>query len=134
VRVRAAGVVRDFLDDLKRIRSALAESDSADSFWSVWARVRAGALPRIGTLAENIRYRVHGFGCRFTDGNGIMVDVDFAPDGTVLFDPWRVAQNAQSRGIEERLNQNDLDAALADLVYAGELRVVEDRWYSLHVS
>ncbi|WP_143230070.1 DUF6896 domain-containing protein [Actinophytocola xanthii] len=100
----------------------------------MWTRVSAGELPRVGNLAGDLRYRVHDFGCRFTDSDGITVDVDFTPEGTVLFDPWRVAQNAHSHGIEEQLDQNNLDAALADLVRSGELRVVADRWYSLRVS
>lgn len=35
-------------------------------------------------------YTVHGAGCRFVCDDGAEVDVDFAADGSVIFDLWRL--------------------------------------------
>ncbi|WP_415926092.1 DUF6896 domain-containing protein [Streptomyces sp. AK02-04a] len=35
-------------------------------------------------------YKVHGAGCRFVSDNGTEVDVDFAADGSEVFDLWRL--------------------------------------------
>ncbi|MER5276740.1 hypothetical protein ABT025_13395 [Streptomyces sp. NPDC002809] len=35
-------------------------------------------------------YTVHGAGCRFVSDNGSEVDVDFAADGSEVFDLWRL--------------------------------------------
>lgn len=35
-------------------------------------------------------YKVHGAGCRFVGDNGRQVDVDFAADGSEVFDLWRL--------------------------------------------
>ncbi len=35
-------------------------------------------------------YMVHGAGCRFVSDNGTEVDVDFAVDGSEVFDLWRL--------------------------------------------
>nr|WP_223179310.1 hypothetical protein [Streptomyces griseicoloratus] len=35
-------------------------------------------------------YKVHGAGCRFMSDDGTEVDVDFAADGSEVFDLWRL--------------------------------------------
>ncbi|MFD7527982.1 DUF6896 domain-containing protein [Streptomyces sp. NPDC059849] len=35
-------------------------------------------------------YAVHGVGCRLTGPDGVDIDVDFAADGTEIFDFWRL--------------------------------------------
>jgi hypothetical protein len=40
----------------------------------------------IGTYS----YTVHGAGCRSISDNGTVVDVDFAADGSEVFDLWRM--------------------------------------------
>ncbi|MFF8844337.1 DUF6896 domain-containing protein [Streptomyces sp. NPDC015127] len=41
---------------------------------------------QVGTYS----YAVHGAGCRFVCDNGSEVDVDFAADGSEVFDLWRL--------------------------------------------
>jgi hypothetical protein len=47
---------------------------------------RIGRKGHIGAYS----YSVHGAGCRFVDGNGTEVDVDFTGDGSKVFDLWRL--------------------------------------------
>ncbi|MFH8791991.1 DUF6896 domain-containing protein [Streptomyces sp. NPDC017941] len=47
---------------------------------------------QVGTYS----YTFHGSGCRFVSDNGTEVDVDFAPDGSEIFDLWRLRQHALS--------------------------------------
>ncbi|MEJ8632633.1 DUF6896 domain-containing protein [Streptomyces sp. MS2.AVA.5] len=47
---------------------------------------RISRSDHIGTYA----YTIHGAGCRFVSVNGTDVDVDFAADGSEVFDLWRL--------------------------------------------
>ncbi|MFD8619181.1 DUF6896 domain-containing protein [Streptomyces sp. NPDC059513] len=42
-------------------------------------------------------YTVHGAGCRFVSDNGTEVDVDFAAEGSEIFDLWRPRFTRRSR-------------------------------------
>ncbi|MFJ8596840.1 DUF6896 domain-containing protein [Streptomyces sp. NPDC093598] len=42
-------------------------------------------------------HTVHGTGCRFVSDNGTEVDVDFAADGSEVFDLWRLRRYGLGR-------------------------------------
>jgi hypothetical protein len=54
--------------------------------------VRSGALEGIG------RFQMHGRGCRFELTDGADVDVDWAEDGRIQFDSWKILMFASSVG------------------------------------
>ncbi|MFI5724321.1 DUF6896 domain-containing protein [Streptomyces cyaneofuscatus] len=55
---------------------------------------------------------VHGAGCRFVSDDGTEVDVDFAADGSEVFDLWRQNQRRQQgrRGLPEALHVRQRNA------------------------
>ncbi|MCZ9352535.1 hypothetical protein NGM36_22660 [Streptomyces mutabilis] len=54
---------------------------------------------------------VHGAGCRFVSDNGTEVDVDFAADGSGIFDLWRLRSYGLS--LPEPLDVTDQDLRTA---------------------
>ncbi|MGR2752545.1 DUF6896 domain-containing protein [Agromyces arachidis] len=54
--------------------------------------VRSGVLDALG------RFQLHGRGCRFELTDGSEVDVDWAFDGTLEFDSWKIWMFARSVG------------------------------------
>ncbi|MFD3731700.1 DUF6896 domain-containing protein [Streptomyces sp. NPDC058632] len=57
----------------------------------------------IGTYS----YKAHGAGCRFVSDNGTEVDVDFAADGSEVFNLWRLREYGLS--LPEPLDVTDQD-------------------------
>lgn len=74
-------------------------------------------------------YTVHGAGCRFVCDDGAEVDVDFAADGSVIFDLWRLRWYGLSP--PEPLDVTDED--LRDAVRALQPLLIEVRpgWFSV---
>lgn len=56
---------------------------------------RSRRISRSGE-AGGYLYKVHGAGCRFTSQDGTVIDVDFAAEGTEIFDLWRLRCYGQS--------------------------------------
>ena len=78
--------------------------------------VRFGALEGIG------RFQVHGRGCRFELTDGTEVDVDWAADGTVQFDSWKILMFARSVG----KSSIDRDALRASARTAPTIEPIDD--------
>lgn len=65
----------------------------------------------IGTYS----YTVHGAGCRFVSDNGTEVDVDFASDGSEVFDFWRLRWYGLSLPEPLDVTDQDLRSAVRSL-------------------
>ncbi|MGW3289794.1 DUF6896 domain-containing protein [Streptomyces sp. NPDC001002] len=60
-------------------------------------------------------YTVHGAGCRFVSDDGTEVDVDFAADGTEVFDLWRLRRYGLSLPEAVDVTDEDLSSAVRSL-------------------
>jgi hypothetical protein len=83
--------------------------------------VRSGALEGIG------RFQIHGRGCRFELTDGTQVDVDWAQDGTVQFDSWKILIFARSVG-RSSIGRDSLRAAAQT---ASTIKQIEDDVFTL---
>ncbi|MFF0117156.1 DUF6896 domain-containing protein [Streptomyces prasinus] len=74
-------------------------------------------------------YKVHGAGCRFVSDNGTEVDVDFAADGSEVFDLWRLRRYGLS--LPEPLDVTDEDIRSAVRSLQPLLNEVRPGWFSV---
>jgi hypothetical protein len=79
----------------------------------------------IGTYS----YTVHGAGCRFVSDNGTEVDVDFAADGSEVFDLWRL--RCYGLSLPEPLDVTDQDLRSAVRSLQPLLTEVRPGWFSV---
>ncbi|WP_225858643.1 DUF6896 domain-containing protein [Streptomyces albicerus] len=86
---------------------------------------RIGRSDHIGTYS----YTVHGAGCRFVSDNGTEVDVDFAADGSEVFDLWRLRWYGLS--LPEPLDVTDQDLRSAVRSLQPFLDEVRPGWFSV---
>ncbi|MCO5974364.1 DUF6896 domain-containing protein [Actinoallomurus soli] len=131
-------VLLRFLGAMERLTGAVIAATAHDigSEGGIGALVRAvnrRLIPRNRELPGGLRYDVHGFGCRITDRDGVLIDVDLGPEPEMLiFDAWRVRRFAQSIG-EESVTELELSATLEKLAGEGILIVAPTRygvWYA----
>ncbi|MEU6842828.1 helix-turn-helix transcriptional regulator [Streptomyces sp. NPDC046716] len=73
--------------------------------------VRTHQISRRGE-AGSYAYSVHGAGCLFTSQDGSEIDVDFEPDGTLVFNAWRLRFYAQSLPDPLDLTEQELRSAV----------------------
>ncbi|MFG2348696.1 DUF6896 domain-containing protein [Streptomyces phaeochromogenes] len=74
-------------------------------------------------------YKVHGAGCRFVSDNGTEVDVDFAADGSEVFDLWRLRGYGLS--LPEPVDVTDEDIRSAVRSLQPLLNEVRPGWFSV---
>jgi hypothetical protein len=86
---------------------------------------RISPIGHIGTYS----YTVHGAGCRFVSENGIEVDVDFAADGSEVFDLWRLRWYGLS--LPEPIDVTDQDLRSAVRSLQPLLDEVRPGWFSV---
>jgi hypothetical protein len=86
---------------------------------------RISRSDHIGTFS----YKVHGAGCRFVSDNGTVVDVDFAADGSEVFDLWRLRGYGLS--LPEPLDLTDEDMRSAVRSLQPLLNEVRPGWFSV---
>ncbi|GGZ04308.1 DUF6896 domain-containing protein [Streptomyces poonensis] len=106
---------RDLVLGYVRALSAMDEAmraaiPSLERLADVVGLARSGWISRgdhIGTYSS----KVHGAGCRFVSDNGTEVDVDFAADGSGVFDCWRLRGYGLS--LPEPLDVTDQDVRSA---------------------
>lgn len=79
----------------------------------------------IGTYS----YTVHGAGCRFVSDNGTEVDVDFAADGSEVFDLWRL--RCYGLSLPKPLDVTDQDLRSAVRSLQPLLTEVRPGWFSV---
>lgn len=80
---------------------------------------------RVGTYS----YTVHGAGCRFVSDDGTEVDVDFAADGSEVFDFWRL--RCYGLSLPEPLDVTDQDLRSAVRSLQPLLDEVRPGWFSV---
>ncbi|WP_432065258.1 DUF6896 domain-containing protein [Streptomyces sp. C10-9-1] len=80
---------------------------------------------RVGTYS----YTVHGAGCRFVSDDGTEVDVDFAADGSEVFDLWRL--RCYGLSLPEPLDVTDQDLRSAVRSLQPLLDEVRPGWFSV---
>ncbi|WLQ53643.1 hypothetical protein P8A21_39500 (plasmid) [Streptomyces poriferorum] len=80
---------------------------------------------RIGAYS----YTVHGAGCRFVSDHGTEVDVDFAADGSEVFDLWRLRWYGMSLSETVDVTDEDLRSAVRSLQPL--LTEVRPGWFSV---
>ncbi|MGW1962671.1 DUF6896 domain-containing protein [Streptomyces sp. NPDC001935] len=90
--------------------------------------VRSRQIARRGE-AGGYQYAVHGAGCRFTAQDGTEVDVDFAADGTEIFDLWRLRLYGQSLPAPVTSTEDDLRAVVESL--SPLLTEVRPGWFTV---
>ncbi|RVU15265.1 hypothetical protein EOT10_39585 [Streptomyces antnestii] len=86
---------------------------------------RIGRSGHVGTYS----YAVHGAGCRFVSDSGTEVDVDFAADGSEVFDLWRLRWYGLS--LPEPLGVTDQDLRSAVRSLQPLLTEVRPGWFSV---
>ncbi|MFF0752926.1 DUF6896 domain-containing protein [Streptomyces sp. NPDC004267] len=96
----------------------------ADVLSLVRSRRIVGRSGHVGTYS----YTVHGAGSRFVCDNGAEVDVDFAADGSEVFDLWRLRWYGLS--LPEPLDVTDEDLCAAVRSLQPPLTEVRPGWFS----
>ncbi|WP_329403050.1 DUF6896 domain-containing protein [Streptomyces melanogenes] len=107
--------VRAAIPSLERIADVLGLAHSR----------RISRSGQVGTYS----YKVHGAGCRFVSDNGTEVDVDFAADGSEIFDLWRLRRYGLS--LPEPLEVTDQDLRTAVWSLQPLLTEVRPGWFSV---
>ncbi|MFF1963274.1 DUF6896 domain-containing protein [Streptomyces sp. NPDC058232] len=99
---------------------------SLERLADVLGLARSRRISRSGHIGT-YSYTVHGAGCRFVSGNGTEVDVDFADDGSEVFDLWRMRWYGLS--LPEPLDVTDQDLRSAVQSLQPLLTEVQPGWF-----
>ncbi|MFC7963239.1 DUF6896 domain-containing protein [Streptomyces cinereoruber] len=87
----ARELVLGYVDALSAVDEAMRTAiPSLERLADVLGLVRSRRIISRSGQAGIYSYTVHGTGCRFVSDNGTEVDVDFASDGSGIFDLWRL--------------------------------------------
>ncbi|MFD9284298.1 DUF6896 domain-containing protein [Streptomyces mirabilis] len=89
---------------------------------------RSRRISRSGHIGSYF-YKVHGAGCRFVSDNGTEVDVDFAADGSEVFDLWRLRGYGLS--LPEPLDVTDQEMRSAVQSLQPLLNEVRPGWFGV---
>ncbi|MFJ1812314.1 MULTISPECIES: DUF6896 domain-containing protein [unclassified Streptomyces] len=84
------------------------------SDWQMSSLVRSRRISWSGHIGA-YSYTVHGAGCRFVSDNGAEADVDFAVDGSEVFDLWRLRWYGLSLLETVDVTDEDLRSAVRSL-------------------
>ncbi|MEU1191279.1 hypothetical protein [Streptomyces sp. NPDC005859] len=114
---------------LKAIDEALRVAiPSLERLADVLGLARSRRISRSGHIGT-YSYTVHGAGCRFVGDSGTEVDVDFAADGSEVFDLWRLRWYGLS--LPEPLDVTDQDLRSAVRSLQPLLTEVRPGWFSV---
>jgi hypothetical protein len=91
---------------------------------------RQGVVRKSDSVPGGIGYEVHGAGCAITDRSGREIDVDFLPDGTPIFDVWRLRTFVESTGRAAPGADADVLALCRDMVSSGLLTEPKSGWFA----
>jgi hypothetical protein len=118
-----------YIDALNAIREAMRVAfPPLEQLADVLDLVRSHRISRNGEIGAYC-YRVHGAGCRFISQNGSEIDVDFAVDGTAIFDLWRL--RCYGRSLPEPHDPTDQDLRTAVESLKPLLAEVRPGWFSV---
>ncbi|WP_053732519.1 hypothetical protein [Nocardia sp. NRRL S-836] len=137
----AVDAVRSYVLALREIRSRLfADLPGMAGVQDIMVAVRSQrTMARESRTAGGIEYSVHGAGCRMTDEDGRVVDVDLVRDPHTAieveaFDVWRIKSFLSSNRCHPPAD-GELNTACEQLAARGELRVVQPgRWFALPLT
>ncbi|MFI8951986.1 DUF6896 domain-containing protein [Streptomyces sp. NPDC053750] len=122
-------LVRGYVDALNAVDEAMkAAIPSLERLADVLGLVRSRRISRSGQVGT-YAYTVHGAGCRFANGNGTEIDVDFAVDGSQIFDLWRLHWYGLS--LPEPFDVTDQDLRTAVRSLQPLLTEVRPGWFSV---
>ncbi|MEV0982511.1 hypothetical protein [Streptomyces sp. NPDC049915] len=126
----ARELVLGYVQALNAVDEAMrAAIPSLERLVDVLGLVRSrGIISRSGHVGT-YSYEVHGAGCRFVCDNGAEVDVDFAADGSEIFDLWRLRWYGLSLPEPIDVTDEDLRAAVRSLHPL--LTEVRPGWFSV---
>ncbi|WP_406460222.1 hypothetical protein OHB07_00095 [Streptomyces sp. NBC_00111] len=125
----ARGLVLGFVGALNAVDEAMrAAIPSLERLADVLGLVRSRRISRSGQVGT-YSYTVHGAGCRFASDNGTEVDVDFAAEGSEIFDLWRLRWYGLS--LPEPLDVTDQDLRTAVRSLQPLLAEVRPGWFSV---
>ncbi|MFR9793845.1 DUF6896 domain-containing protein [Streptomyces sp. MB22_4] len=125
----ARELVRGYVDALSAVDEAMrAAFPSLERLADVLGLVHSRRISRSGQ-AGTYSYTVHGAGCRFVCDNGSLVDVDFAADGSEVFDLWRL--RCYGLSLPEPLDVTDQDLRAAVRSLQPLLAEVRPGWFSV---
>ncbi|MDX2624553.1 hypothetical protein ABZ516_34910 [Streptomyces sp. NPDC019826] len=125
----ARGLVLGFVRALNAVDEAMrAAIPSLERLADVLGLVRSRRISRSGQVGT-YSYTVHGAGCRFVSDNGTEVDVDFAAEGSEIFDLWRLRWYGLS--LPEPLDVTDQDLRTAVRSLQPLLTEVRPGWFSV---
>ncbi|MET7541252.1 helix-turn-helix transcriptional regulator [Streptomyces sp. NPDC005507] len=111
----ARDVVMGFIDALSLAGEAMRTAfPLLEQLADVLGLARTHQISRRGE-AGSYSYSVHGAGCLFTSQDGSEIDVDFEPDGTAVFNTWRLRFYAQSLPDLLDLTEQELRSAAESL-------------------
>ncbi|WP_255945241.1 DUF6896 domain-containing protein [Streptomyces odontomachi] len=118
-----------YVSDLRAVDEAMRVAiPSLERLADVLGLVRSRQINGSGHVGT-YSYSVHGAGCRFVFGNGTEVDVDFAADGSEVFDLWRLRWYGVSLPKPLDVTDQDLRAAVRSLQPL--LTEVRPGWFSV---
>lgn len=131
------GTARDlmlgYVDALNAIDKAMkAAIPGLERLADVLGLVRSGRLISWRGHVGTYSYTVHGAGCRFVSDDGTEVDIDFAADGSQIFDLWRLRLYGLS--LPQPLDVTDQDLRAAARSLRPLLTEVRPGWFSLIAS
>ncbi|MFE6364485.1 DUF6896 domain-containing protein [Streptomyces sp. NPDC057806] len=127
------GAARDLVLGYVRALNAIDEAmrvaiPSLERLADVLGLARSRRISRSGHIGT-YSYKVHGAGCRFVSDNGTVVDVDFAADGSEVFDLWRLRWYGLS--LPEPLDVMDQDLRSAVRSLQPLLDEVRPGWFNV---
>ncbi|MFJ4187401.1 DUF6896 domain-containing protein [Kitasatospora sp. NPDC089509] len=126
------GFVSRFLLELKAAgEDVLSISPKIRNPGDMRGLVWSGELPKHGRTASGRTYEAHGNGCRLISFDGRVVEFDFANDGAVKFDAWRVIIFIRSLAGSSEISQGDIQESCLELVSEGILSKVDRHWFRL---
>ncbi|MFI2349363.1 DUF6896 domain-containing protein [Streptomyces sp. NPDC019443] len=122
--------VLEFVSALASVKQSMVASyPELRTLSDVIPLVRRGDMDRRGASREGVSYAIHGFGCRMVDREGREVDVDFLPDGSEVFDDWRVIRFAESLDDGIAISRENVLSSCRELVRDGILEEVRAGWF-----
>jgi hypothetical protein len=125
----ARDLVLGYVDALNAVDEAVrAAALSLERLADVLGLVHSRRISRSGQVGA-YTYTVHGAGCRFVSDNGTEVDVDFAVDGSEVFDLRRLRWYGLS--LPEPLDVTDQDLRTAVRYLQPPLTEVRPGWFSV---
>ncbi|MFJ7062466.1 DUF6896 domain-containing protein [Streptomyces microflavus] len=111
------------IDDAMRV--AIPSLERLADFLGPARSRRISRSGHVGTYS----YKVHGAGCLFERDNGTEVDVDFAADGSEVFDLWRLRRYGLSLPTPLDVTDEDIRSAVRSL--QPPLTEVRPGWFSV---